>query len=244
MSIGNKAIPASSRTMRMLQANEAAARLQLHELGRGAKRLAKAFGCTQHDSAAVLARGRVCCPCGRTVFDRLDDWLGERFISQGRQRDVKSQGPSFRAKGPRYTAPPFADLDNHPLGLLDRKTVCPPLLVRRRAQRWASDPVFRSRICQSRLICRLSAWHGPGRQRGAGLQIRMRSPPRASASTWRVHADLHRLGRLALACGLSSGARRTQPPIAAFRLEKTGHVAQRHHASKLNGSWQRLSRSY
>lgn len=47
MTIGISAIPALSRTMQgeeMLQPEEVAAMLRLHELGWGAKRLAKEFG--------------------------------------------------------------------------------------------------------------------------------------------------------------------------------------------------------
>jgi hypothetical protein len=51
MTVGISTIPALSRTMQgeeMLQPEEVAAMLRLHELGWGAKRLAKEFGCARN----------------------------------------------------------------------------------------------------------------------------------------------------------------------------------------------------
>lgn len=58
MTVGISAIPALSRTMQgeeMLQPEEVAAMLRLHELGWGAKRLAKEFGGARNLSPWALA---------------------------------------------------------------------------------------------------------------------------------------------------------------------------------------------
>lgn len=63
MTIGISAIPALSRTMQgeeMLQPEEVAAMLRLHELGWGAKRLAKEFGCARNTVRRYLREGGDC----------------------------------------------------------------------------------------------------------------------------------------------------------------------------------------
>lgn len=97
MPIRDSAIPALSRTMRgeeMLQAEEVAAMLRLHELGWGAKRLAKEFGCARNTVRRYLRAGG---PgpfrqlARRTAFDGLDDWLRERFLRHDGNADVVRQ---------------------------------------------------------------------------------------------------------------------------------------------------------
>jgi transposase len=97
MLIGVSADPALSRTMRgeeMLQAEEVAAMLRLHELGWGAKRLAKEFGCARNTVRRYLREGGPVAfrkPVRRTAFDGLDEWLRERFFRHGGNADVVRQ---------------------------------------------------------------------------------------------------------------------------------------------------------
>ena len=97
MSTGVSGDPALSRTMRgeeMLQAEEVAAMLRLHELGWGAKRLAKEFGCARNTVRRYLREGGVAAfrrPVRRTAFDGLDEWLRERFFRHGGNADVVRQ---------------------------------------------------------------------------------------------------------------------------------------------------------
>lgn len=97
MSIGDSAHPALSRTVRgeeMLQAEEVAAMLRLHELGWGAKRLAKEFGCARNTVRRYLREGGAVAfrtPVRRTAFDGLDEWLRERFFRHGGNADVVRQ---------------------------------------------------------------------------------------------------------------------------------------------------------
>jgi transposase len=79
---------------KMLQAEEVAAMVRLHELGWGAKRLSKEFGCARNTvrrylraGGAVPFRG----PERRTVFDGLEDWLRERFFRHDGNADVIRQ---------------------------------------------------------------------------------------------------------------------------------------------------------
>jgi transposase len=97
MSIGDSAHPALSRTVRgdeMLQAEEVAAMLRLHELGWGAKRLAKEFRCARNTVRRYLRQGGAVAfrkPVRRTAFDGLDEWLRERFFRHGGNADVVRQ---------------------------------------------------------------------------------------------------------------------------------------------------------
>jgi transposase len=97
MSIGVSVDPALSRMMRgeeMLQAEEVAAMLRLHELGWGAKRLAKEFGCARNTVRRYLRQGGPVAfrkPVRRTAFDGLDEWLRERFFRHGGNADVVRQ---------------------------------------------------------------------------------------------------------------------------------------------------------
>lgn len=97
MTVGISAIPALSRTMQgeeMLQPEEVAAMLRLYELGWGAKRLAKEFGCARNTVRRYLREGGTVPfrkPVRRTVFDGLDDWLRERFFRRGGNTDVVRQ---------------------------------------------------------------------------------------------------------------------------------------------------------
>lgn len=97
MTVGISAIPALSRTMQgeeMLQPEEVAAMLRLHELGWGAKRLAKEFGCARNTVRRYLREGGTVPfrkPVRRTAFDGLDDWLRERFFRHGGNADVVRQ---------------------------------------------------------------------------------------------------------------------------------------------------------
>ncbi len=97
MSVGVLADPALARAMRgeeMLQAEEVAAMLRLHELGWGAKRLAKEFGCARNTVRRYLRQGGPVAfrkPVRRSAFDGLDDWLRERFFRHGGNADVVRQ---------------------------------------------------------------------------------------------------------------------------------------------------------
>ena len=97
MRSGASEFPARSRSMRgeeMLQAEEVAAMMRLHELGWGAKRLSKEFGCARNTVRRYLDAGGVVSyskPVRKTAFDGLDDWLRERFFRHGGNADVIRQ---------------------------------------------------------------------------------------------------------------------------------------------------------
>jgi transposase len=97
MTIEISVIPALSRTMQgeeMLQPEEVAAMLRLHELGWGAKRLAKELGCARNTVRRYLREGGAVAyskPVRGTAFDGLDDWLRERFFRHGGNADVIRQ---------------------------------------------------------------------------------------------------------------------------------------------------------
>jgi transposase len=78
----------------MLQAEEVKAMQRLHELGWGAKRLAKEFGCARNTVRRYIREnGPVGFrkPARRTAFDGLDDWLRERFFRHCGNADVIRQ---------------------------------------------------------------------------------------------------------------------------------------------------------
>ncbi|MGF7154373.1 transposase [Novosphingobium gossypii] len=78
----------------MLQPDEVAAMVRLHELGWGAKRLAKEFGCARNTVRRYLRAGGAvpfAKPQRKTAFDGLDDWLRERFFRHGGNADVIRQ---------------------------------------------------------------------------------------------------------------------------------------------------------
>ena len=97
--MGNMAsgFPALARAVRgeeMLQPEEVAAMMRLHELGWGAKRLSKEFGCARNTVRRYLNSGGVVAyskPVRKTAFDVLDDWLRERFFRHGGNADVIRQ---------------------------------------------------------------------------------------------------------------------------------------------------------
>src|SRR3546814_2070822 len=97
MPVEDSGHPALSRPMQgdeMLQPDEVAAMLRLHELGWGAKRLAKEFGCARNTVRRYLRAGGAVPyrqPVRRTAFDGLDDWLRERFFRHGGNADVIRQ---------------------------------------------------------------------------------------------------------------------------------------------------------
>lgn len=79
---------------KMLQAEEVAAMVRLHELGWGAKRLSKEFGCARNTVRRYLRVGGAVPFRGaerRTAFEGLDDWLRERFFRHGGNADVVRQ---------------------------------------------------------------------------------------------------------------------------------------------------------
>jgi transposase len=90
-------ISALSGTMQgdeMLQPEEVAAMVRLHELGWGAKRLSKEFGCSRNTVRRYLRAGGPVSyrqPERRTAFDGLEDWLRERFFRHGGNADVIRQ---------------------------------------------------------------------------------------------------------------------------------------------------------
>ncbi len=78
----------------MLQPDEVAAMVRLHELGWGAKRLAKEFGCARNTVRRYLRAGGAvpfAKPQRKTAFDGLEDWLRERFFRHGGNADVIRQ---------------------------------------------------------------------------------------------------------------------------------------------------------
>jgi hypothetical protein len=97
MTRGVSEFPARLRSMQgeeMLQAEEVAAMMRLHELGWGAKRLSKEFGCARNTVRRYLRAGGAAPfnkPTRKTAFDGLDDWLRERFFRHGGNADVVRQ---------------------------------------------------------------------------------------------------------------------------------------------------------
>jgi len=78
----------------MLQGEEVAAMVRLHELGWGAKRLSREFGCARNTVRRYLRTGGAGPfrkPERRTAFDGLEDWLRERFFRHGGNADVIRQ---------------------------------------------------------------------------------------------------------------------------------------------------------
>lgn len=78
----------------MLQPDEVAAMVRLHELGWGAKRLSKEFGCARNTVRRYLRAGGAvpfAKPQRKSAFDGLDDWLRERFFRHGGNADVIRQ---------------------------------------------------------------------------------------------------------------------------------------------------------
>lgn len=78
----------------MLQPDEVAAMVRLHELGWGAKRLSKEFGCARNTVRRYLRAGGIvpfAKPARKSAFDGLDDWLRERFFRHGGNADVVRQ---------------------------------------------------------------------------------------------------------------------------------------------------------
>lgn len=70
----------------MLQPEEVAAMLRLHELGWGMNRRARKFGCARNTVPRYLSEGGTVPfrkPVRPTAFDGLDDWLRERFFRHG-----------------------------------------------------------------------------------------------------------------------------------------------------------------
>lgn len=89
----------SARTMavqgeEMLQPEEVAAMVRLHELGWGAKRLSKEFGCARNTVRRYLRAGGVvpfAKAARKSALDGLDEWLRERFFRHGGNADVVRQ---------------------------------------------------------------------------------------------------------------------------------------------------------
>jgi transposase len=68
--------------------------VRLHELGWGAKRLSKEFGCARNTVRRYLRAGGAvpfAKPERKTAFDGLDEWLRERFFRHGGNADVIRQ---------------------------------------------------------------------------------------------------------------------------------------------------------
>lgn len=97
MAIENTSKTASSKAMQdetMLENEEVAAMMRLHEAGWGAKRLAREFGCARNTVRRYLREGGPAPfrqPARRTAFDGLDDWLRERFFRHEGNADVIRQ---------------------------------------------------------------------------------------------------------------------------------------------------------
>lgn len=97
MTTGPSEIPAQAIAVQgeeMLQPDEVAAMVRLHELGWGAKRLSKEFGCARNTVRRYLRAGGVV-PFAKaprkSAFDGLDDWLRERFFRHNGNADVIRQ---------------------------------------------------------------------------------------------------------------------------------------------------------
>jgi transposase len=78
----------------MLQPDEVAAMVRLHELGWGAKRLSQEFGCARNTVRRYLRAGGAvpfAKPERKSAFDGLDDWLHERFFRHDGNADVVRQ---------------------------------------------------------------------------------------------------------------------------------------------------------
>lgn len=91
---GHSALSGTMQGDEMLQPEEVAAMVRLHELGWGAKRLSKEFGCSRNTVRRYLRAGGPVSyrqPERRTAFDGLDDWLRERFFRHGGNADVIRQ---------------------------------------------------------------------------------------------------------------------------------------------------------
>ncbi|MFP5405617.1 MAG: IS21 family transposase [Gammaproteobacteria bacterium] len=97
METGGPELPARGSRVQgeeMLQAEEVAAMVRLHELGWGAKRLSKEFGCARNTVRRYLRAGGAAPfrkPERKTAFDGLEDWLRERFFRHGGNADVIRQ---------------------------------------------------------------------------------------------------------------------------------------------------------
>lgn len=88
------ALSGTVQGQKMLQPEEVAAMVRLHELGWGAKRLSQEFGCARNTVRRYLRAGGAVDfqkPERRTAFDGLDDWLRERFFRHGGNADVVRQ---------------------------------------------------------------------------------------------------------------------------------------------------------
>jgi len=75
----------------MLGADEVAAMVRLHELGWGAKRLSKEFGCARNTVRRYLRAGgwlAFAKAPRKTAFDGLEEWLRERFFRHDGNADV------------------------------------------------------------------------------------------------------------------------------------------------------------
>ena len=97
MQTGGSEIPARGKRVQgeeMVEAEEVAAMVRLHELGWGAKRLSKEFGCARNTVRRYLRAGGSAPfrkPERKTAFDGLEDWLRERFFRHGGNADVIRQ---------------------------------------------------------------------------------------------------------------------------------------------------------
>lgn len=92
--LGNSALSLAMQGEQMLENEEVAAMLRLHELGWGAKRLAREFGCARNTVRRYLREGGPAPfrqPRRRTAFDGLDEWLRERFFRHEGNADVIRQ---------------------------------------------------------------------------------------------------------------------------------------------------------
>lgn len=97
METGGPKLPARGSRVQgeeMLQGEEVAAMVRLHELGWGAKRLSREFGCARNTVRRCLRAGGAAPfrkPERRTAFDGLEGWLRERFFRHDGNADVIRQ---------------------------------------------------------------------------------------------------------------------------------------------------------
>ena len=97
MGTGRAELPARGLRVQgreMLQAEEVAAMVRLHELGWGEPnscRRSSAARATRSGATFAPGRGALPQPERKTAFDGLEDWLRERFFRHGGNADVIRQ---------------------------------------------------------------------------------------------------------------------------------------------------------
>lgn len=92
--VRHSVLRALAQGVEMLQPDEVAAMVRLHELGWGSKRLSREFGCARNTVRRYLRQGGHVAysrPRRGSVLDGLQGWLRERFFRHGGNCDVIRQ---------------------------------------------------------------------------------------------------------------------------------------------------------